>query len=77
MAKILKYRLIAHLVSCIQILSEIFSPNLIFGHLSMYLYCDTIRILVGEHYNCDDIQKLVLGCYVAYNFCKKRLVISC
>ena len=37
----------------------------------MYLHCDTIRVIVGEHYNCDDIQKLVLACYMAYNFLKR------
>ena len=26
----------------------------------MYLYRNTIRVLIGEHYNCDDIQKRVL-----------------
>jgi hypothetical protein len=43
----------------------------------MYLYCDVISVLIGEHYKCYDIQKRVLACYMAYNIYRKRLVLSC
>jgi hypothetical protein len=41
----------------------------------MYLYCDTIRALTGEHYKCYNIQKCVLACYMAYNIYRKKLVL--
>lgn len=31
----------------------------------IYLYCDTVLVLSGLYYNCDDIQKCIIICYAA------------
>ena len=62
--RILNSCLIADCVSCIQIVSDKFSANLIFGHLSINLYAADI----GYGYYQSGIAKRLLFTYLSSNY---------